>query len=154
MAINTITLTPPLFLWPLHCLSFDIRLLITPLLYLHSFLRESCCSIFRGFCVQGFVQHCLSFSPISLHHCIFCPSNYVFWFIPFWYILYIQTISISVSLKKWEKNHFDNRLCWAPMNLRHSVVCQTALSRPSASSKWYLLKWSRFSFTLHWSVII
>ena len=139
MAINTITLTPPPYFWPLHCLSFDIRLLITPLLYLQSFWRESCCSIFRVFVCSGlsaivclFVQYLyiIVFSVLLI-----MSSNYTIW-----YILVSSNFSTSVSLKKWEKNHFDNRLCWAPMNLRHSVVCQTALSQPSSSSKWYLLK--------------
>ena len=63
-------------LWPLYCMSFDLRLLITPL-------------VSSGHCIAypstyGFWLPLLA----SFGHCIACPSTYGFW-LPLWYLVAI-----------------------------------------------------------------
>jgi hypothetical protein len=107
------------FIWPFYCLSFDLRLLITPLV---SFDHCIVCPSIYGFwlplwylltivlSVLRFTAsdypfgifwqlYCLSFdlrlliTPlVSFDHCIVCPSIYDFW-LPLWYLL---TIVLSV----------------------------------------------------------
>jgi hypothetical protein len=60
--------------WPLYCLSFKLRLLITPL--------------------------------ISVGHCIICPLNYGFW-LPLWYLLAIVLSVLWITASDYP---FD--VCW------------------------------------------
>jgi hypothetical protein len=101
--------------WPLYCLSFYVRLLITPLVS-----RGHCilCPSMYGFWLPlwylvaivlsvllctasdypfgiSWPLHCLSFyvrlliTPlVSRGHCIVCPSMYGFW-LPLWYLVVI-----------------------------------------------------------------
>ena len=72
--------------WPLRCLSFDLRLLITPLV---SFGHCIVCPSIYGFWLHLWYLwplRCLSFdlrlliTPlVSFGHCIVCPSIYGFW---------------------------------------------------------------------------
>ena len=61
--------------WPLHCLSFELRLLITHLIYV-------------GHCSLSFELRLLITSLIYFGHCIVCSLNYGFW-LPIWYTLAI-----------------------------------------------------------------
>jgi hypothetical protein len=61
--------------WTLHCLSFELRLLITPLIYV-------------GHCSLSFELRLLITSLIYFGHCIVCSLNYGFW-LPLWYTLAI-----------------------------------------------------------------
>jgi hypothetical protein len=62
--------------WPLYCLPFELRLLITSLIY---FVHYIACPLNYGFWL-----------PIlyPFGHCIVCPLNYGFW-LPIWYTLAI-----------------------------------------------------------------
>jgi hypothetical protein len=101
--------------WSLYCLSFDLRLLISPLV---SFVHCIVCPSIYGFwlplwyllvivlSVLRFTAsdypfgifcplYCLSFdlrlliTPlVSFVHCIVCPSTYGFW-LPLWYLLVV-----------------------------------------------------------------
>jgi hypothetical protein len=102
-------------LWPLHCLSFKLRLLITHLIYVGHCIV---CPLNYGFWLPIWYTlaivlsvlwitasdysfgifwplHCLSFELrllitqlIYVGHCIVCPLNYGFW-LPIWYTLAI-----------------------------------------------------------------
>jgi hypothetical protein len=98
--------------WPLHCLSFDLRLLITPLVsfghcivcpsiygfWLHLWYLLAIALSFLRFTASDYTFgifwpfHCLSFdlrlliTPlVSFGHCIVCPSIYGFW-LHLWYL--------------------------------------------------------------------
>jgi hypothetical protein len=105
--------------WPLHCLSFHLRLVITTLVSLTivvlsvlqltacdyhwylltivlSVLPFTACDYHFGIC---WPLHCLSFhlrlvitTLVSFDHCIVCPSVYGLW-LSLWYLL---TIALSV----------------------------------------------------------
>ena len=107
------------FFWPLCCLSFDLRLLITPLV---SFGHCVVCPLIYGFwlplwylfaivlsvlwstasdypfgifwplCCLSFDLRLLITSLVSFVYCVVCPLIYVFW-LPLWYLL---TIVLSV----------------------------------------------------------
>jgi hypothetical protein len=107
------------FFWPLCCLSFDLRLLITPLV---SFGHCVVCPLIYGFwlplwylfaivlsvlwstasdypfgifwplCCLSFDLRLLITSLVSFVHCVVCPLIYDFW-LPLWYLL---TIVLSV----------------------------------------------------------
>jgi hypothetical protein len=100
-------------LWPLYCLSFELRLLITPFISVGHCIA---CPLNYGFWLPLWYLlaivlsvlsitasdylfdilwplHCLSFelrllitSLIYFGHCIVCPLNYGFW-LPLWYTL-------------------------------------------------------------------
>jgi hypothetical protein len=77
-----------LLFWPLYCLSFDLRLLITLLVP----------------------------SNFSFDHCIVCLSIYVFW-LPFWYLqTFLLTIALSVLLRFTSSDYpfgtFKQTLLW------------------------------------------
>jgi hypothetical protein len=59
--------------WSLHCLSFDLRLLITPF------------GIFWPLYCMSFDLRLLITPLVSCGHCIACPSTYGFW-LPLWYL--------------------------------------------------------------------
>jgi hypothetical protein len=107
------------FFWPLCCLSFDLRLLITslvsfghcvvcpliyvfwlPLWYLLSIVlsvlwfttSDYLFGIFWPLCCLSFDLRLLITSLVSFGHCVVCPLIYVFW-LPLWYLL---TIVLSV----------------------------------------------------------
>ena len=82
-------------LWPLYCLSFDLRLLITSLVSCGHCIV--CPSIYGSDYLFGILWplYCLSFdlrllitSLVSCGHCIVCPSIYGFW-LPLWYLVAI-----------------------------------------------------------------
>ena len=111
-------------LWPLYCLSFDLRLLITPLVscghcvvcpsnyvswlplwYLVaivlSLLRLTASDYPFGIL---WPLYCLSFdlrllitSLVSCGHCIVCPSTYGFW-LPLWFLQTFLTNVVSAIL--------------------------------------------------------
>jgi hypothetical protein len=115
--------------WPLHCLSFELRLLIIPLIY---FGHCIVCPLNYGFwlplwyilvivlsvlCISAsdysfdilWPLHCLSFelrllfTPlIYFDQCIVCPLNYGSW-LPLWYLLAI-VVSRSRNAKDRQYN--------------------------------------------------
>ena len=66
---------PLVICWPLYRLSFDLRLLITPLLYV-------------GNCIVSYFDLCLLIiTLVSVGNCIVCATLiYAFW-LPLWYLL-------------------------------------------------------------------
>jgi hypothetical protein len=74
---------PPFgILWPLCCLSFDLRILITSLWYLLVIVLS-----FLRFTDSDYLP------LVSCGHCVVCPSIYGFW-LPLWYL---QTLLILLT---------------------------------------------------------
>ena len=122
------------FILPLYCLSFDLRLLITPLV---SFVHCIVCPSVYGFWLPlwyllvivlsvlrltasdypfGFFcpLYCLSFglrlliNPlVSFGHCIVCPSIYSFW-LPLWFLL-----SIVLSVLRLTASDYPFGIFWS-----------------------------------------
>jgi hypothetical protein len=69
-------------IWQLHCLSFDLQLLITLVVSSHRYHFTIVLSVLR-FTASDYP--CGIFTPLSFDHCIVCPSIYSFWF-PLWYL--------------------------------------------------------------------
>ena len=146
--------------WSLCCLSFNLRLLITPLVsfghcvvcpssiygfwlplwYLLvivlSVLRFTASDypfgIFWSLCCLSFDLRLLITPLVSFGHCVVCPSIYGFW-LPLWYLL---VIVLSVLLRFAASDYpfgifwslcclsFDLRLLITPLvSFGHCVVC-------------------------------
>ena len=124
--------------WPLHCLSFDLRLLITPLV---SFDHCIVCPSIYGFWLPHGIfwpLYCLSFylrlliTPlVSFDHCIVCPSIYGFW-LPLWYLLTIVLCVLLFTSSDYPFGifwplyclSFDLRLLITPLvSFDHCIVC-------------------------------
>ena len=110
--------------WPLCCLSFVLRLLITSLVsFGHCVVCSSCydfwlplwyrlgivlsvllrvttsdypCGIFWPLCSLSFVLRLLITPVVSFGHCVLCPSCYDFW-LPLWYRLVIVLSVLRVT---------------------------------------------------------
>jgi hypothetical protein len=158
--------------WPLYCLSFELRLLITPLISVGHCIV---CPLHYGFWLplwylltialsvlwitaSGYPfdicwpLYCLSFelwlliTPlISVGHCIVCPLNYGFW-LPLWHILTIvlSVLWITASYYPfgicWPSHclSFELRLMVSPLiSVDHCIVCP--LNYGFWSPLWYLL---------------
>ena len=115
-------------LWPLYCLSFDLPLLVTPV------VSFSYCTVFLRFTASGYScgilwpLYCLSFdlpllvTPVVFFgHCIVCPSIYRFWLL-LWYLLVIVLSSFDLPL-----------LVTPVVSCGHCIVC------PSIYRFWLLL---------------
>jgi hypothetical protein len=124
--------------WSLYCLSFDLRLLITPLVsvghcvvcpsiygfWLHlwyllvivlSVLRFTASDytfgIFWSLCCLSFDLRLLTTPLVSFGHCIVCPSIYGFW-LHHWYLLVIVLSVLRFTAS-------DYRL----VSFGHCIVC-------------------------------
>ena len=85
-------------LWPLYCLSFGLRLLITPLVS---------CGL-----VLSVLRFTLLVTPlVSCGHCVVCPSVYGFW-LPLWYLVAIVLSVLRFTL-----------LITTLVSCGHCVVC-------------------------------
>ena len=125
--------------WPLYCLSFDSRLLITPLV---SFGHCIVCPSIPGFWLPLWYLwplYCLSFNSrllitplVSFGHCIVCPSISGFW-LPLWYLLAIVLSVLRFSASDYPfgifwplycLSFFDSRLLITPLvSFGHCIVC-------------------------------
>ena len=181
-------------LWSLYCLSFNLRLLITPLV---SFGHCIVCPSIYGFwlllwyllvIVLSVLQftafdysfgilwslYCLSFNLrllitplVSCGHCIVCPSIYGFW-LHLWYLLVIVLSVLQFTASDYSFGIFWSLYCLS-FNLRllitplvscgHCIVC------PSIYGFWLLLWYlvvivlsvlqftaSDYSFGILWSL--
>ena len=54
-------------------------------------------SIFSFLC-SVFVDHCLSCCPLSIGHCIVCPSSFYGFWLPLWYLLVILVTPLVSSV--------------------------------------------------------
>ena len=116
--------------WPLYCLYFDLRLLITPLV---SFDHCIVCTLTYGFWLHLWylltivlsVLWWLLFTPlVSFDHCIVCTLTYGFW-LHLWYLL-----TIVLSVLWW--------LLFTPLvSFDHCIVC--TLTYGFWLHLWYLL---------------
>jgi hypothetical protein len=89
--------------WPLYCLSFELRLLITPLV---SFGHCIVCPLNTAsdypfdilwplYCLSCELRLLIT-HLIYFCHCIVCPLNYGFW-LPLWYLLAIALSVLSIT---------------------------------------------------------
>jgi hypothetical protein len=97
--------------WPLHCLSFHLRLVITSLVsFDHCIVSPSIYGFWLPlWYLLTIVLSVLPFpllitTLVSFDHCIVCPSIYCFW-LPLWYLL---TIVLSVLPFTACDYHFGN----------------------------------------------
>ena len=96
-------------LWPLYCLSFYLRLLVTSLVYCgHCIVCPSIYDFWLPLWYLVWPLYCLSYlrlltTPlVSYAHCVVCPSIYGFW-LPLWYLV---AIVLSVLLLTTSDYHF------------------------------------------------
>ena len=119
--------------WPLHCLFFELRLLITHLIYfgqlyclffelrllithLIYFGHYIVCPLYYASDYPFNILwplYCLSFELrllithfIYFGHCIVCPSNYGFW-LPIWY-----TVAIVLSVLWFTASYYSFGILW------------------------------------------
>ena len=96
-------------LWPLYCLSFYLRLLITTLVSCVAIVLSVLFTtsdypfgILCPLCCLSFYLRLLTTPLVSCGHCIVCPSIYGLW-LPLWYLL---VIVLSVLLFTASDYHF------------------------------------------------
>ena len=125
-------------LWSLYCLSFDLRLLITPLVF---FGHCIVCPSIYGFwlhlwyllvIVLSVLRFRLLITPlVSFVHCIVCPLIYGFW-LPLWYLLVIVLFVLRFTASDYTFGifwslyclSFDLRLLITPLvSFGHCIVC-------------------------------
>jgi hypothetical protein len=121
------------FLWPFHCLSVSLQLLITslvsvchcvvcpsvygfwlPLWYLFAIVlsvRQFTTSdyhfgIFWLLCCLSVSLRLLITSLVSVGYCVVCPSVYGFW-LPLWYLL-----AIVLSVRQFTASDYHFGICW------------------------------------------
>jgi hypothetical protein len=137
-------------LWPLYCLSFDLPLLVTPV------VSFSYCTVFLRFTASGYScgilwpLYCLSFdlpllvTPVVFFgHCIVSPSIYRFWLL-LWYLLVIILSVLRFTASGYSCGifwllyclSFDLPLLVTPVvSFGHCIVC------PSTYRFWLLLRY-------------
>jgi hypothetical protein len=115
LSVLWITASDYLFdiLWPLYCLSFELRLLITHLKY---FGHCIACPLNNGFWLPFWytlaivlpvlwITHLITLL-IYFGHCIVCPLNYGFW-LPIWY-----TFAIVLPVLWITASDYPFNICW------------------------------------------
>jgi hypothetical protein len=126
--------------WPLYCLSFELRLLITPLVYVGHCIV---CPLNHGFWlplwyILAIVLSVLSFelrlliTPlIYFGYCIVCPLHYGFWLL-FWYTLAIALSVLWITVSDYPFDIFWPMYCLSfelsllitPLvSVGHCIVC-------------------------------
>ena len=146
------------FFWPLCCMSYDLRLLITPLvsfghcvvcpmiyvfwlplwyllaivLYVLWFTSSDYpFGIFWPLCCMSYDLRLLITPLVSFGHCVVCPMIYVFW-LPLWYLLAIVLYVLRFTVSDYPFGIFwplccmsyDLRLLITPLvSFGHCVVC-------------------------------
>ena len=133
---------PFVICWPLYCLSFNLRLLITPLLYVgHCITCPSIYGFWLPLCymlaiVPSVLQFTASDSPFAIcwplyhlsfnlrplitpllyvGHCITCPSIYGFW-LPLGYML-----AIVSSVLQFTASDYPFAICWPLYHLSFNL---------------------------------
>jgi hypothetical protein len=129
------------FLWPLHCLSLDLRLLITALV--------SSNLIFSGVRVTWslvlyvcFIDRCLSFCTFSFGHCVVCSSSIDGFWLPPWYF---QTLLVLYSI--FIVNQLMTYVLLSPTKTINFFKLLNCITSARSISCYPLLLWEYWSLT-------
>jgi hypothetical protein len=137
--------------WPLCCLSFDLRLQITPLVSVCLCIAcpSTYCFLLPLWYLLAIVLFVLrvtasDYPLVSFGHCFVCPSSYGFW-LPLWYLLAIVLSVLPVTASDYPLVSFGHCfVCpssygfWLPFGIFWPLFCLSFELRVLITL-WYLL---------------